>query len=217
MAAVGLDLLAQVADVGIDDTFVAFEVVVADPVDQFVAGEDPTGIGSQCPQQLPLRRGEVNGMSADGGLSSWLVQDQLAVAVGRDLVGDVVGVESAQDRANPKCHLSWAEWFGDVVVRAEFEAADSFVGVVSGGEDQDGDRGEGADLTHDFLSGDIGQPEVQDEQVWGGLSRQADRLGAGPGAQHGQTVVFEVGAQQVTDLPLVFDDQDAGVYRLPPT
>jgi hypothetical protein len=42
-----------------------------------------------------------------------------------------------------------------------------------------------------------------------GLGGQRDGLSAGPGGQHGEAVVFEVGAEQVANLPLVLDDEHA--------
>lgn len=86
---------------------------------------------------------------------------------------------------------------------------DAVGGPGLGREHQDRDGRLGADLAGDILTGYIGQPQVQHDQVRMRPAGQGDRLGPGGGGDDGEPVMLEIGAQQVTDFALVLDDQHA--------
>jgi len=86
---------------------------------------------------------------------------------------------------------------------------DAVGGPGLGREHQDRDSRLGADLAGDILTGYIGQPQVQHDQVRMRPAGQGDRLGSGGGGDDGEPVMLEIGAQQVTDFALVLDDQHA--------
>ena len=58
---VGFDLVAEVADVGVNGAFVAVVFVAAGPVDQLVPAVDPAGDAGQRGEQLPFGRGQGGG------------------------------------------------------------------------------------------------------------------------------------------------------------
>ena len=208
-AGIGVDLAAEVADEGVDGALVAFVFVAAGPVDELVAGEYPARDAGQGGEEFPFGGGEAGGLAVRGDLVAGLVDEQLAAAVGRRLVTAAVTSGAAEDGADPEHHFAGAERLGDVVIGAEFQAVDAVGGGGLGGEHQDRDGRLGADFTGDVLTGHVGQPQVQHDQVRAGLAGEGDRLGPGPGGDDGEPVMLEIGAQQVTDLPLVLDNQHA--------
>src|SRR5215218_5739441 len=52
--AAGVDLLAQVGDVELDDVCLTTEVVVPDPVEDLCLAQHPSGVAHQVAQQLEL-------------------------------------------------------------------------------------------------------------------------------------------------------------------
>src|SRR6202044_1922589 len=55
-----VDLLAQVADVQLDDMRLAAEVIVPHPVQDLRLGQHPPGVAHEEPEQLELGRGQVD-------------------------------------------------------------------------------------------------------------------------------------------------------------
>src|SRR6266508_1649278 len=53
-----VDLLPQIADVGLHDRGVAAEVVVPDMVEDLALGQDPARVGEKEPKQVELGRGQ---------------------------------------------------------------------------------------------------------------------------------------------------------------
>src|SRR5216683_4024347 len=102
--AAGVDLLAQVADVQLDDMGLAAEVVVPDPVQDLRLGQHPARVALEIPEQLELGSGEVDKLAAPADLAGILVHGQvvdrkLALAAGTGQVGP------AQQAAQPGEYL----------------------------------------------------------------------------------------------------------------
>src|SRR5262249_48955919 len=70
--AAGVDLLAQVRDVELDDVRLATEVVVPHPVEDLRLAEDPPGVAHEVAQQLELGRGQVDRVVASSDLMAVL-------------------------------------------------------------------------------------------------------------------------------------------------
>ncbi len=113
--AVAVDLLAQVADVELDDVRVAAEVVAPHPVEDLRLRQHPARVEHQVAQQVELGRGELHEFLAAVHLAGVLVHDQVT---DRDRVtGRLVGQSGASHQATqPGEHLLHAERLGDVVV-----------------------------------------------------------------------------------------------------
>jgi hypothetical protein len=66
------------------------------------------------------------------------------------------------------------------------------------------------DLGGHRLAGHVGEPQVQDDDVWVDLLDEQQRLGARGCGDDRQPLALEVDAHQVADLRLVLDDEDSG-------
>src|SRR3954452_19950263 len=73
----GVDLLAEVGDVQLDDVRLAAEVVVPHAVEDLCLGEHPAGVAHEEAQQLELRGGEVELLGAPEDLVAVLVQPKV--------------------------------------------------------------------------------------------------------------------------------------------
>src|SRR5437764_11395760 len=73
----GVDLLAQVRDVQLDDVRLAAEVVVPHPVQDLRLAQYPARVAHQEPQQLELGRGQLNRLARTAHLATVLVQTQV--------------------------------------------------------------------------------------------------------------------------------------------
>src|SRR6478752_9289742 len=76
--AAGVDLLAQVGDVKLDDVRLAAEVVVPHPVEDLRLGQHAPRVAHEVAQQLELGRGEVDLLAAAGHLVAVLVEGEVA-------------------------------------------------------------------------------------------------------------------------------------------
>ena len=129
-----VDLLAQVADVRLDDGRVAAEVVLPDVVEDLVAGQDPAGVGQQEAQELVL-----GGRQVDRPRPARRTRGRRRPSPGRRSVSQrrcASAALPAQDGLDAGHHLLEAEGLGDVVVAAEGQAPDLVLGGVAGGEEQ---------------------------------------------------------------------------------
>src|SRR4051794_5881541 len=70
-----VELLPEVADVGLDDVGVAVEVVLPHVVEDLRLGEDPSRVEEEEAQQVELGGGEVDGGAVPPDLPRVLVHD----------------------------------------------------------------------------------------------------------------------------------------------
>ncbi len=122
--------------------------------------------------------------------------DRLGVEVDADLAGMDhrlrVPFRPADDRVDARHQFLAVEGLGQVVIRAEAEAAHLVLGVVGAGQDQDRRFDPGhAQLPQHLVPGHVGQVEVEQDQVVVVKLRQIDPLLAQIGA-----VDIEVGMGQ---------------------
>src|SRR5207248_648438 len=103
----------------------------------------------------------------------------------------------------------------DVVVGAGVQGVDLVPAVHAPGQDEDGYRGPGPQLADDLDAVDVGQTEVEDDEVGvvGGGGVQG--FGAVGGGADLVLAGLEVDAQGPQDLGFVVDDEDAGHPRAP--
>ena len=90
---------------------------------------------------------------------------QVAAPERRRTRGRAGHVEPAQHGPDARHELEVVEGFGDVVVCAELEALDLVDGIVTRGEHDDGDVGEGADLAQHLEAVDVRQADVEQDDV----------------------------------------------------
>ena len=121
---------------------------------------------------------------------------------------------SAQDGPDPRHELLDAEGLRDVVV-AHAEALDLVLGRVTGGQEDDGHLlALVAQAAADLVAVEVGQHDVEHDEMRPERAHLLERLGAG--ARHPDLIALEGqrGGQQVGDVRLVVDDEDAGRGRL---
>jgi hypothetical protein len=105
--------------------------------------------------------GGVDGVAADAGSRGWVGARQ-----------------PAGDGTDPGKEFVDTEGFGDVVVGAGIEGGDLSGAVAASGEDHDRDRGPGAQLADDLDAIEVGEAQIEHDQV-GVVGRGGvQRLGA---------------------------------------
>ena len=210
-----LELLAQVADVGLQHPGVAAEVVVPDVVEDLRPGQDPPRVGHQVAEQPVLGVGQLDRRTVAEDLAGVVVE--LEVAEAEDALAAARVAEAPQDRADAGEQLLDREGLGDVVVAAEGEAADLVLGRVAGGEEED--RGLVGALAHppgDLEAVEVGQHHVEQDEVGPELADRAERRL--PVGRRLDLVVVEAQGdrEDIGDVRLVVDDEDLadrGVVR----
>ena len=204
----GVDLLAQVGDVELDDVGLAAEVVVPHPVQDLRLRQHPPRVAHEEAQQLELGGGQLDRGVAAAHLVAVLVQGQIAdderrVLAGRGHPG------AAQQPAQPRDELLDAERLGDVVVAARGQAGDAVLDGVLGGEEQHRHLGALAAHPAQHLEAvEVGQHDVEDHGVRPELARRAHggrAVGRGP---HLPALVPQRHREQLREGGLVVDDQD---------
>src|SRR6478672_6556518 len=106
--AAGVDLLAQVGDVELDDVGLAAEVVVPHPVEDLGLGEHALGVAHEEAQQLELGGGELDELVGPADLVAVLVEHEIA----DDQLGTLPRgrhAGAAQQPAQPRDQLLEAE------------------------------------------------------------------------------------------------------------
>ena len=159
-----LELLAQVAHVGLDDIAVAAEVVVPDVVEDLRLREHVARVEHEVAQQVELRGGEVDDVPA----ASHLVRTLIELDVGEAQDAVVLGLvpRPTQDGVDPGDDLGQREGLGDVVVAAHGEAGQLVLERVARGQEEDGDaHAVGAQAAGDLESVEVGEHDIEDDEV----------------------------------------------------
>ena len=120
----------------------------------------------------------------------------------------------AQQRPDPGQQLLALEGLDQVVVGAAVEAVDAVLGLGAGGQHQDRHVAVGAQPAADLDAVEARQAEVEDDQVGdeaGGDVERLDPVGRGADLV---ALVAQRAAQDVGDLGVVLDEQDAAAGDL---
>jgi hypothetical protein len=75
------------------------------------------------------------------------------------------------------------------------------------GEEEDGDGAAEAEGAHDLEAGDVGEAEVEDDEVWAVFLGKFEALGAGFGGDDSEALVEEFEANELEDGGVVVDDE----------
>ena len=144
---------------------------------------------------------------------------------GREVQGEVADAQQAalaleappQQRAQSGQQLRQGERLDQVVVGAGIEPLDPVVDGVARGEHQDRRVVTGA--AHAAAHGepvDVGQPEVEDQRVRGGLRQRLERLAARGHGHHLVALEAEGPVDGPADGEVVVHHEDAHGKKLPP-
>ncbi len=201
-----LDLLSEVADVGLDDVAVAVEVVVPDVIENLGLGDNPALVDEQESQQAVLRRRERDLGPAAGHAMGVIVHGEVGKFVGTCRSG--VG-SAAQDRFRSSHELLEAEGLGEVVIGPDGETSDSVGGVVLGREEQHwGVVCVGAESSAHFEAIEVGHHDVEHDEVWA-FALHGDECAASVGGLRDlEAVVRQRGAQHGAEVVFVIDDEE---------
>ena len=118
-------------------------------------------------------------------------------------------VGPARQRAQPRQQLLEGERLDEVVVGAGVEAGDAVVDAIAGGEHEDrGLRATGPELAAHGEAVQLGQEQVEDDDVEGDAARPIECLAPRDGDVHGVALFLKAALDVRGDAPLVFDDED---------
>ena len=183
-AGLRLNLLPQTFDVNGQGVVVhKFPRRVPQLVQQPVPGENHVGVIEEDQQQAVLQRGEKHLLPlllhhAAGGVHRQAME-------GKDR-GGAAGFP--QGGGDPRQELPWAEGLGDVVIAPQAQPSDDAVLVCRGGEEEHGDRLGLLDCGADGKAVSIGQGDIHQGQVQGGLLQTGCGGTLGGGMDHGEAL-----------------------------
>ena len=173
------------------------------------AGEHRAGVRHERVQQVELPPRQLEPLAGVGGRVPVGVEADVADLEGRRRGGGRRGAlaGAAQHRADAGDELGHAERLDQVVVGAELEADDAVGLKAAGGEHDDRHLGGGADCPADVAAVDVGQPQVEQDDVGLGAAHRLDPGGAGRRELDPEALTLERRAQRVRDGRLVLDDR----------
>ena len=116
---------------------------------------------------------------------------------------------AAQQGADPGEQLAALEGLDQVVVGAAVEAVDAVLGLGAGGQHQDRHVAVGAQAAADLDPVEARQAEVEDDQVGDEAGGDVERVDAVGGGADLVALVAQRAAQDVGDLGVVLDEEDA--------
>jgi hypothetical protein len=116
----------------------------------------------------------------------------------------------AQDGGDPRVEMGAGERFDHVVVRAGAQQADDGLLVVAGGGDDNRHVGDAAEHPQRVTAVEIGQPEVENDQVRGLGGNAAQRVQGGADGVHGVPPVGQRPEHRTAHDVIVLDEQHRG-------
>ena len=204
--AIGVELAAQVAHVGLDDVRVAAEVVPPDVLEDLALREHAAWVEHEEAKEVELGRREVDVLVAAEDLVAPLVEHEVAQA--QHVAGQVAG-GAAQDGLHAGDDLGEAERLGDVVVAAGAKRLDLVLDCALCGEEEDrGLEAALAEATAYLEPVDVGEHPVEDDQVGVELHRLRERVAAVLGLGDVEALVPQRCGYGIDDRRLVVDDED---------
>jgi len=179
--------------------------LVPDIGEELSLGHDPPEVGCQVVQQVELLAAQKQVSISERGLTSGRVDPK-----GPDRDRQRFGVlpRSPQDRPETRLELPGGEGLDDVVVGSRVEGLNDPAFVISGSDDDNGDRAHGPEHAEQVDAVDVRQAEVQQDDVRllsdDGRQPPKARRGSPHVVSHLDEGPFEPGS----DARIVLDYQD---------
>jgi hypothetical protein len=219
---IGLEVLAQSVDEGVQCPGGGVEGVAPDALQQFAAGHHPTLVLGEVAQQHDLPFGEVDGPRKRLGAHSAEVDHEGSdLELRASLDRRVRPGGAPQDALDAELELLDHEGLRQIIVGAEAEPQDSIGIGTPGGEEQNRDRvATVAEPTTHLEAVDAGQHDVQHDEIES-VGPRFDGLQSPLSRVHGldlETVQGQRLAQTVGEVWIVLDQQESGglsVQHLP--
>ena len=204
----GIDLLAKVRDVNLDDGRATTEVVRPHPVENLRLGEDALGVTHEIPEEFELRRGEFDAIVSAEDFICFFVEDEVADSNFGVVLDDRGGKRTADDSADSCDEFLDRERLGDVVVSAGGQSSNAILDVVLRSEEQDGNvLVLCTDALHDFESVEVGKHDVENDDVWVEVVSGGDGSLAGCRGAHLELFVTESEGDEIGDGGFIVDDE----------
>ena len=160
-------------------------------------------------EQLHLLRRRLDALAVHDQLERVEVDDQLVEHEAARLLLVAVARRAAEHRLDPRKHLFHLEGLRDVIVRALLQAGDLIGRLALGRQHDDGrlavlpDGAEHAPAVH------TRHHHVQQHQIGPQLAIEVDALCAVGGDRRLIALFFQIQPQQICDIIVVLDDEDA--------
>ena len=166
-------------------------------------------------------RANSRGLSATGAPPTLTARSASSRTIGplTRLGPDGRPVGSPGEGAQAGRELLVGKWLDQVVVSPGVEAADPILDGVTGGQDHDRQVGSAAaQVAQDLEARPVGQSEVEDHGVKGGLGLEhLGRLFGGPGQLDDMAIVAEQAPEHSSEPRVVLDDKDVHGRTMPPS
>ncbi|RMT89908.1 hypothetical protein ALP39_04871 [Pseudomonas marginalis pv. marginalis] len=193
---------AQAFDMAVDIALVAGIRRYAHRIEQLLAAEHPLGLLKQTLQQAEFMAREAQGLAA--------IVDLHAFQVYLEHRRCNAGADPLEDRLDPRRHFPRAERLDHIVVRADFQPHHPVDLAIARAEEHHRHFGETAQLLAGFKTADVGQADVEDDQVGWALALMGQCLLAEAQPGGGETLALQGEYQRVGYRRFVFDNQDVG-------
>ncbi len=128
--------------------------------------------------------------------------------------GGRLAAPAAQNRLDPGKQLARLEGLGQIIVGAELQPDDAVHGVAARGEHEDRGVAPGADAPAHFEAVEVGQHQIEDEQVEMAAAVLIDGVEAGRGDGNVILRLAEVVGDHLGKAGIVFDQQDSSGHGL---
>ncbi len=195
----------------VDGLAIAVEVAPPHLLDQALARVHAVGMREQIGQQVELLGCEAHLVLADvhGARAPVETETVELLDIGGLAALLAAELDAAQQRVDACHQLGEREGLGDVVVGADVEA-DHLVDLRTlGGEHEDGRRHLLSQDAADLEPAELGQHQVEQDEVGTDAARLGERLRPGPRLADLVPLLDEVVAQRLADVGLVLDHEDA--------
>ncbi|MCY1440033.1 hypothetical protein D9M71_562900 [compost metagenome] len=197
---------------GVDRMLIAFMVVAPHGIEQVQARKHLARLAGEEVQQVELTWGEVQALAVQRRLACQRVDEQTAGTQAARIHFQVTShrLDPAQQRLDPGHQFKHRERLGQVVVGAQFQAEDAvhFTGAGAGDDDRCVVR-HGPGPAANFQAVDARQHQVENQGVPVTLFQQFQGSVAIAFVHHVQLLVTQVQGDQVGDVLIVLDHQDA--------
>lgn len=201
-----IEFFAEESDVDVDD--VAFDggVEVVDVLPDFGAGDGAIDIEGEVFEECIFAGAQFDFAAGAADLAEGGVDFEIADADG----GGMGIVLAADECADAGKELGEFEGFDEVVVGTEIEAPDAVLGGVASGEDEDVAGGvRGAQGFEDGEAVDLGEHEVEDDDIVLSGAGEAESVFAVAGGIDSVTGFLEALDHGFAERCEIFDDENA--------
>src|ERR1700680_492372 len=207
---VWLDLAPEVADVDVDHPRLDGVLVAPDRAEDPLSGEHLAGVRGQVGEKVELGMGEDDVPIGAGNTPLGRVDDQVSKhqpAVRRLVVAAQLPC-LARVGPDPGEELAWTERLGDIVVGPDLETEDDIDLVVLGAEDDHRHPvARAADLPADVEPGEVGEHEIEHDDVRVEDLQAGKRLGRAFSFLHGVAFALARSTHRPTNQCVVVDNE----------